>query len=50
MAEKGRSRERTMTNQQHGDEWWMAEVAKGRREALEPLVRRFATPLLTFLQ
>lgn len=36
--------------EQHRDEWWMAEVAKGKREALEPLVRRFASPLLTFLE
>lgn len=28
----------------------MAEVAQGNRDALEPLVRRFATPLLTFLE
>ena len=32
------------------DEGLMAEVCKGRREALEPLVRRHATPLLTFLE
>ncbi len=32
------------------DEGLMAEVGRGKREALEPLVRRHATPLLTFLQ
>jgi RNA polymerase sigma-70 factor (ECF subfamily) len=31
------------------DEWLMGQVALGRRECLEPLVRRFASPLLTFL-
>ena len=39
-----------MSEDQSRDEWWMAEVAKGQREALEPLIRRFATPLLTFLE
>src|SRR5262245_52272206 len=32
------------------DEWLMGQVALGRREHLEPLVRRFASPLLTFIQ
>jgi RNA polymerase sigma-70 factor (ECF subfamily) len=32
------------------DEGLMAEVARGSREALTLLVRRFATPLLTFLE
>jgi RNA polymerase sigma-70 factor (ECF subfamily) len=32
------------------DEWLMAEVAAGRRERLEPLVRRYACPLLTFIR
>jgi RNA polymerase sigma-70 factor (ECF subfamily) len=31
------------------DEWLMAQVARGKREHLEPLVRRYATPLLTFI-
>jgi RNA polymerase sigma factor (sigma-70 family) len=39
-----------MDQQQNRDEWLMAEVAEGKREALEPLVRRHATPLLSFLQ
>jgi RNA polymerase sigma-70 factor (ECF subfamily) len=39
-----------MDKQQNRDEWLMAEVAAGKREALEPLVRRHATPLLSFLQ
>jgi RNA polymerase sigma-70 factor (ECF subfamily) len=32
------------------DEWLMAQVASGRREQLEPLVRRHASPLLTFIR
>ena len=28
----------------------MAQVAAGRRESLEPLIRRYASPLLTFIQ
>src|SRR5580700_4725651 len=32
------------------DESLMAEVGKGKREAMEVLVRRFATPLLTFIE
>ncbi len=32
------------------DEWLMVQVAGGKREALEPLVRRYASPLLTFIQ
>jgi RNA polymerase sigma-70 factor (ECF subfamily) len=39
-----------MDKQQNRDEWLMAEVAEGKRESLEPLVRRHATPLLSFLQ
>jgi RNA polymerase sigma-70 factor (ECF subfamily) len=39
-----------MDKQQNRDEWLMAEVAEGKRDALEPLVRRHATPLLSFLQ
>lgn len=31
------------------DEWLMGQVAAGRRDCLEVLVRRFATPLLTYL-
>ena len=31
------------------DEWLMGQVALGKRECLEPLVRRFASPLVTFL-
>jgi RNA polymerase sigma-70 factor (ECF subfamily) len=34
----------------HTDEWWMGELAAGKREALEPLLRRYAVPLLTFIQ
>jgi len=32
------------------DEWLMAQVAAGRRDHLEPLVRRYACPLLTFIR
>src|SRR6266851_1783579 len=32
------------------EEWLMAQVARGKREALEPLIRRYASPLLTFIQ
>src|SRR5437762_11445485 len=32
------------------DEWLMAQVAQGRRELLEPLLRRYASPLLTFIR
>ena len=31
------------------DEWLMGQVARGRRDCLELLVRRHATPLLTYL-
>jgi RNA polymerase sigma-70 factor (ECF subfamily) len=32
------------------DEWLMAQVAVGKRDHLEPLIRRYASPLLTFIQ
>lgn len=35
--------------EQQRDESLMAEVARGKPEALGPLIRRHATPLLTFL-
>ena len=35
------------TNQ--SDEWLMGQVVLGRRDCLEVLVRRYATPLLTYL-
>lgn len=31
------------------DEWLMGQVARGRRDCLETLVRRYAAPLLTYL-
>ncbi len=31
------------------DEWLMGQVAAGKRDCLEVLVRRYATPLLTYL-
>jgi RNA polymerase sigma-70 factor (ECF subfamily) len=32
------------------DEWLMAQLALGKREHLEPLVRRYANPLFTFIR
>ena len=32
-----------------GDEWLMKQVSQGRRGCLEPLVRRYANALLTFI-
>ncbi len=32
------------------DEWLMSQVAVGRQDVLEVLVRRYATPLLTFIR
>jgi RNA polymerase sigma-70 factor (ECF subfamily) len=32
------------------DEWLMGQVAQGRRECLETLVRRYASPLLTYIE
>jgi RNA polymerase sigma-70 factor (ECF subfamily) len=32
------------------DEWLMAEVRLGQRHSLEALIRRYATPLLTFIR
>ncbi len=32
------------------DEWLMAQVVLGRQDHLEPLVRRYANPLLTFIR
>jgi RNA polymerase sigma-70 factor (ECF subfamily) len=39
-----------MTGRQERDEWLMAQVARGSREHLEPLIRRYAGRLLTFIQ
>lgn len=39
-----------MAAHEHSDEWLMSELAAGRRECLEPLVRRHVGPLLTFLR
>jgi RNA polymerase sigma-70 factor (ECF subfamily) len=38
-----------LMSEQNRDEWLMAEVGRGKSEALEPLIRRHASPLLTFL-
>ena len=35
---------------QERDEWLMAQVALGRQDALEILLRRYASPLLTFIR
>lgn len=32
------------------DEWLMSQVSLGKRDHLEPLVRRYASPLMTFIQ
>ncbi len=39
-----------MNLKQDRDEWLMAQLASGHREHLEPLVRRYAGPLLTFIR
>jgi RNA polymerase sigma-70 factor (ECF subfamily) len=39
-----------MTTESPRDEWLMAEVAVGTRDSLEHLIRRYATPLLTFIE
>jgi RNA polymerase sigma-70 factor (ECF subfamily) len=39
-----------MDQAQRPDEWLMAEVRLGERACLEPLIRRYATPLLTFIR
>jgi RNA polymerase sigma-70 factor, ECF subfamily len=38
-----------MPHQQERDEWLMAQVALDKRDHLEPLLRRYANPLLTFI-
>lgn len=38
-----------MNNRTESDEWLMGQVRRGQRDALEKLVRRYASPLLTFL-
>jgi len=42
--------EAIMHQAQERDEWLMAQVADGKREHLEPLIRRYANPLLTFIR
>jgi RNA polymerase sigma-70 factor (ECF subfamily) len=39
-----------MEPQPASDEWLMGQVARGQRECLEPLVRRYASPLLTYIE
>jgi len=39
-----------MDDNRQGDEWLMGQVALGKRQHLEPLVRRYASPLLTYIQ
>jgi RNA polymerase sigma-70 factor (ECF subfamily) len=39
-----------MNQNQDRDEWLMGQVATGKREHLEPLIRRYAGPLLTFIR
>jgi RNA polymerase sigma-70 factor (ECF subfamily) len=38
-----------MTKSHDSDEWLMGQVARGKRELLAPLVRRYSSPLLTFI-
>lgn len=38
-----------MSKNAESDEWLMGQVALGKRECLAPLVRRYASPLLTFV-
>lgn len=38
-----------MTKTHESDEWLMGQVARGRRELLTTLVRRYSSPLLTFI-
>src|SRR5262249_43255026 len=38
-----------MDDRNERDEWLMAQVALGKRDSLEPLVRRYGTRLLTFI-
>jgi RNA polymerase sigma-70 factor (ECF subfamily) len=38
-----------MRSGQTPDEWLMGQVARGRRDSLDVLVRRYASPLLTFI-
>ena len=39
-----------MNRSQIGDEWLMSQVALGKREHLQTLIRRHATRLLTFIE
>ena len=39
-----------MNRHHESDEWLMAEVVRGDRERLGTLLRRYASPLLTFIQ
>ena len=39
-----------MSTRQESDEWLMGQVRLGNRDALEKLVRRYASPLLTFIE
>src|SRR6266571_1836886 len=39
-----------MNQRNDRDEWLMAQVALDKREFLEPLIRRYANPLLTFIR
>jgi RNA polymerase sigma-70 factor (ECF subfamily) len=39
-----------MNQSRESDEWLMGQVAQGERDCLTPLVRRYASSLLTFIQ
>ncbi|MCC7408370.1 MAG: hypothetical protein IT442_09870, partial [Phycisphaeraceae bacterium] len=38
-----------MSHPQERDEWLMSQVAQDQPDCFEPLVRRYGTPLLTFI-
>jgi len=38
-----------MKQPNQSDEWLMGQVALGKRLYLEPLLRRYASPLLTYV-
>jgi RNA polymerase sigma-70 factor (ECF subfamily) len=39
-----------MNVREERDEFLMAQVAQGKQDSLEPLIRRYANPLLTFIR
>ena len=39
-----------MDSKEQRDEWLMSQLAAGKREGLEPLIHRYAGPILTFIR